>query len=162
MAGGSGGGGRDFEIAVLTFQNAPKEFWESLPDYLRRSGDELLVEELESLMAGALAQERPDLLALGAFDGSRRMVGWCLLALRTSTASIGSEVVVWGVYVFPGRARLRELVDTAMPAIEAYARGAGSSRLVLHTRRISRPYIAMLRRMGWEIHSVCMVREVKE
>ena len=148
------------EIRLLTPEHVDSpEFRRSLVHYLRKSRDEMLVEELEAVMAIAAHQERPDLMALGAFDGDR-MLGWCLLTVRPAAAQVGSEVVVWAVYVFPDRARLRDLVEAAMPYIEAYARGAGSSRLVMHTRRVSRAYIEMLKGMGWEVHSICMTRGV--
>ncbi|MDR7399678.1 MAG: hypothetical protein QN144_10275 [Armatimonadota bacterium] len=130
-------------------------------DYLRRSREELSLEEEQVVLEEAAGGHRPDLLLLGAFDEAGQLLGWCLLMARGGTQVTGVEVLIWQLYVVPGRGRLKDLLDQGLPAVMAFARGAGASRVVMVTRRLSAPYMSMLRRAGFSPYAIVMHKEVQ-
>jgi hypothetical protein len=151
-------------IAIATREFAERywpDFVASAQDYLRRSGEELTLDEELELLHAAAVGDRPDLWMLVAVQHDQ-LVAWAVVVGRRGTAATGPEVVVWQVYVWPGRARLRDLVERAMPIIEQYARGCGARRLTIHTRRLTRAYVALLRRLGWRPHSLTWIKEVPQ
>lgn len=151
---------RVLPVTRHTPQDVVNAILEMSLDYLRRSGEELLPSEQEALIAASVSHQQ-GLATLYAVNDSGEPVAYALLRVVVSSAAVGPEVVVWQVYVRPGRARLKDLVDEGLQAIGAFAAGAGASRLVLHTRRVGRAYMRMLRSMGWKLYGVTMVREVQ-
>jgi len=152
------------EVVLKLFnRELAEKYWPELEasalDYLRRSGEELTEEEELALVQSATSEGRHDLWALGAFRGDQ-LVAWAIVTGHAGTAATGPTVVVWQVYVWPGRARLRDLVARAMPIIESYAQGLGASRITMHTRRLSSAYAAMMRRLGWSPYAVTWTKEV--
>lgn len=129
-------------------------------DYVKRSGEEIYPEEEDLLLTAALTGINPTLRLVGALDDSGNLVGWALVQWTQSTVAIGPELVVWQLYMVPGRARLRDVVSAGMEEILAIAREWGCARITAHIRRFSGAYLRILRGLGFDVHSVTMVRRV--
>jgi hypothetical protein len=137
------------------------EFRQAVDEYLRRSGEEISEEEEWGMLRAAMLGQH-GLLLLAAVDAGPppQLLGYCLANLLPGTQTTGPILNVWQTYVWPGRARLRELSGRALPLLDAFARGAGVARMTIHTRRLSDAYARVLRGLGFLPYARIYQREV--
>jgi hypothetical protein len=135
------------------------EFAFAVRDYLRRSGEEISEQEEWGMLSRVMLGD-PSLLLLVALGPGLSLQGFALARLLPGTSVTGPELQVWQAYVWPGRAKLLDLVGEAMPLLEAYARGAGARRMIMVSRRSSPGYVRLLQRVGFEPWGIILTRSI--
>jgi len=154
-------------VKVVTFLDFNKASWRgelgtAVEDYLRRSREEITLEEEWYLLNLAMLGKGDVLLIVALDEAEQHVQGFCVLRAMQGTQATGNIVNVWQSYVWPGRAKLADLFTDTYPLMLDFARQYGAKRFTMQTRRMSEGYRRVLERLGFTPYMLTYTKGVGE
>lgn len=151
-------------VSFVEWNAAPwrDELAAAVEDYLRRSREEMSVQEEWLLLNKAMLGQQDLLFLVGVGgDDDDHFLGFCLCRALPGTQPTGNVCQIWQVYSVPGRMKLPDLFKEAWGTIRSWAHSFDAVRFNFWTRRMGKGYKKMLREIGFEPYAL-MYQKIDE